>query len=138
MREYKFRAWDKKYKAMYYNIQYYSDYSNLPSYENVDYNSKLTHIKEILDIGNFYEFLENENFIVMQYTGLKDKNGKDVYEGDVLTICNGSINGYKLLEKNRGVIFKDGSFNIPIFDFDSTHYFEVIGNIYDNPELLEV
>lgn len=74
-----------------------------------------------------------------QYTGLKDKNGREIYEGDIISGSNGSINGYewpfKLLIKWND---KKCGFNTPAWGYmDSTHYYEVISNIYDNPELLE-
>lgn len=74
---------------------------------------------------------------VGQFTGLTDKNGAKIFEGDILEICNGSINCSPWMEKNKEVVFKNGSFNVPIWSFDSTHWFKVIGNIHDNPELLK-
>jgi hypothetical protein len=81
--------------------------------------------------------------VPQQYTGLKDKNNKDIYEGDIVLkrclCCNN-------LEFNRSdvVIFDTGSFKLKSdiemkcnhkFAFDYQLY-EVIGNIYENPELL--
>lgn len=74
---------------------------------------------------------------VGQYTGLADKNGKKIFEGDVVVVydayCNETVVGI--------VYFDDGSFCIR--DADCTSYdrwmryrIEVIGNIYDNPELM--
>ena len=63
-----------------------------------------------------------------QYTGLTDKNGRKIFEGDVVKISNGEIFEVK---------YEDGGFTAGLFlgDWDYGHV-EVIGNIYDNPELL--
>lgn len=72
---------------------------------------------------------------IMQYTGLKDKNGKEIYEGDVV----------RWFDRTAEVFFNDhhnGSFQVRFIDDDKMMFmypkqFEVIGNIYENPELLE-
>lgn len=79
-----------------------------------------------------------------QFTGLKDKNGKDIYEGDILSYGNKkdeiiikivwvdlSDNGFKIIKQKNKHILHD----IRIYRFDEVA--EVIGNIYENPELLE-
>lgn len=91
--------------------------------------------------------LNMENCVVMQYTGLKDKNGTEIYEGDILTDHGEE---YLLYESHLYVEYSKerGSFDfVDKFDyFGITRYtafeisyehFEVIGNIYENPELLE-
>ncbi len=77
---------------------------------------------------------------VGQYTGLKDRNGNEIYEGDILE--------YSMHSRERGiVVFRDSSFLLTrknddycITDLEDEKRFflEIIGNIYENPELLEV
>lgn len=87
---------------------------------------------------------------VGQYTGLTDKNGKKIFEGDIVHLYAGehSISRYKGIDYNALVIFRDGGFcaidgteedySLRRYNFVSQSlYCEVIGNIHDNPELLK-
>lgn len=67
-----------------------------------------------------------------QYTGLKDRNGREIYEGDVLRHDNYTI---KVEWLNGGFCDCHSNINISLRYFSLNHY-EVIGNIHDNPELL--
>ena len=79
---------------------------------------------------------------VGEFTGLKDKNGKEIYEGDIIKSDKWCFYHLKGGEFNiRSVAFMDGAFSVEghnllmlIKDFDG----EIIGNIHENPELLEV
>jgi uncharacterized phage protein (TIGR01671 family) len=111
MREIKFRAWNKKEKIMDYDQEFIFDY---------------------LKPSNFF-FKENyERFgDVMQFTGLKDKNRKEIYEGDII-MKSLKDNG----RKDEKIIVKwdeqTVGFNI---SGKKGHMYEIIGDIYQNPEL---
>lgn len=79
-------------------------------------------------VGNY----DVDEQTIGQYTGLKDKNGREIYEGDVLRLDNYTI---KVEWLNGGFCDCHSNINIPLRYFSLNHY-EVIGNIHDNPELL--
>lgn len=121
MREIKFRAWNKTTKVMN-NKFHLSHLWNLPFEEN------------------------NSNWVLMQYTGLKDKNEKDIFEGDILRIDFGNpidrkIPNYSFSE----VLFFEGNYILPdrkilgrpTYLSNVKNYCEIIGNIYENKELLK-
>lgn len=92
------------------------------------------------DNGGFYN-IDPET--VCQYTGLKDKNGRRIFEGDIIkAVMNGG--NYDQYEFPIGqVVFENGAFCLrdrrettPLCSFAPAVSFEVIGNIYDNQELL--
>ena len=124
MREIKFRAWRKKCGFAWFRL------GNNPVW-NGEYNE---------NHGYYFTSIEGVDAID-QFTGLQDKNGVDIYEGDIVRISNGSINGSYWFEKNRLIKFQKAAFNVPVFCIGEkqtrTHWCEVIGNIHENPELLE-
>lgn len=76
----------------------------------------------------------NEFYEIMQYTGLKDKNGKEIYEGDIVKHSNGIKNVYwSESSASFQMDLSDFVLDQEIGDYNSV---EVIGNIYENPELL--
>lgn len=124
MREIKFRAWLKEHKSMIDVMEIDIDNQTIFYYWFGDHD------------GHF----ENFNKIdLMEYTGLKDKNNKEIYEGDILSDGNN--------EKPYKVIFENGSFRAEFKgDFDEYSFdlidvvlqgCEVVGNIYENPELIK-
>ena len=91
-----------------------------------------------------YDFYDLE---LMQSTGLHDKNGKEIFEGDVIAIevddTGTPINARVFQNSKIGVlmfhVFEDNE-DVPMVELleDNSVAFEIIGNIYENPELLEV
>lgn len=131
MRDIKFRAWDEKLKQMIIlentGLQYFDfegsyalsfvvdGYSEFWSHEQYDKPSK-----------------EASKFPLMQYTGLKDKNGKEIYEGDIVN------DGYesKAVEY-QGILIAPFDLGDPYRSTLMPYDVEVIGNIYEHPHLLE-
>lgn len=74
---------------------------------------------------------------VGQYTGLTDKNGKKIFEGDICWFYGGDYYS-GLWEQNAIVALTDMTDNEQTHYLNDAEYCEVIGNVYDNPELLEV
>lgn len=113
-------------------------------------NELSTGKKFILDLCKFDEdtkikdcLLEVEDDKVMQYTGLKDINGKEIYEGDIL-YHEHFKEKYKIIYDNECSCFIAEDFyksyqDVPWDFFGEDYYknFYVIGNIYENPELLD-
>ncbi len=116
MREIKFRAWDTVNKIWCYSF-------------------------DMSFIGDG-DCLFRENLIPVQYTGLHDKNGKEIYEGDIVSWLHRSEMGEGDNQDSMTVKWEEGEddwgryrmegFRIPYVEC------EVIGNIYENPELLNV
>jgi hypothetical protein len=84
--------------------------------------------------SSFHTVLEDEDLILMQYTGLKDKNGKEIYEGDVVRVC------FQMFPDDESDYHNETIRDIRKIPHltGSSRTCEVIGNIYENPELLEV
>lgn len=138
MRTIKFRAWDKKTNKMYhFDSQWLCE----------EYTSLAFRIKEEQECGGWcFDFDKKLMTNFMQFTGLQDKNGTDVYEGDVVRYDLGEREE-KLTEERYSyghVVFEYGAFCVIeeglvdyLTDTGETTPWEVIGNIYQNPELLK-
>jgi uncharacterized phage protein (TIGR01671 family) len=147
-REIKFRAWSEHEKIMY-----------MPDYTEEEdfYITCDGEVKFLSETGMYERHIPKEyrkDWHLMQYTGLKDKNGKEIYEGDIITYWNGTMNldpngehmhnGYNYSiapHISSKVVFEQASFRIengnPLGSrYIQPHEIEVIGNIYEHPELL--
>nr|DAY42623.1 MAG TPA: YopX protein [Caudoviricetes sp.] len=114
MRKIKFRAWDKLNKEMI-------------NFESINFQERRVY----KDTVSYRKFNDIE---LMQYTGLKDMKGKEIYEGDILFET--------FREEYFKVVFENGSFRVEVDEYsldleDYANICEVVGNIYENPELME-
>jgi uncharacterized phage protein (TIGR01671 family) len=140
MREIKFRAWDSKYKVMDTGLFWIRNDGKTYDAAHRTYDTPNQEIEA------------TEHFHLMQFTGLHDKNGKEIYEGDLLTSetlhlfedediqntpCEiawlNSCCGFVLQQKGRKVALSEylAGWDPTVFE-----HFEIIGNIYEQPELL--
>ena len=79
-----------------------------------------------------WDVFDETKFLLMQYTGLKDKNGKEIYEGDIVRYLDVPWNtaGLGAKWKNHIVKYERCGFNLSEIDY------EIIGNIYEDAEIL--
>ena len=129
MREIKFRAWQKKYETMWYDGGH------------IDLSLCLE--GGLFSPDPYYNKNLDKEFILMQYTGLHDKNGKEIYEGDIVS-CQDHFNNRfvkpVVYEKDAFIVKGDGT-SLAGYTADiqweqrlcGLGEIEIIGNIYENP-----
>jgi len=148
-RQLKFRIWDKQNKKWLENsssLHCYSNWTICPFTGNlVDYVGAFDgdHGESFTasPAADYYlegaKFVKEPRYVIQQYTGLKDCNGKEIYEGDIVKWHEGENN---LSE----VIFQNGSFMVRGINWgafwylsDYCNFYKIIGSIMQNPELIK-
>lgn len=134
MRDIKFRVWDKETKHMHICGEDVHDTINFEIETNRAYYYNLQ--------NGCGSLKEDSDYVLMQYTGLHDKNGKEIYEEDIIKIKHIGktvVAWVAYDDEDAGFVTKCKNIilhNEPLSDIDMRDR-EVIGNIYDNAELLK-
>lgn len=124
-REIKFRIWDVENKEML-------------KVQELDFEPTFYGGRIAIRPDQYNDYFDTEDMILMQYTGLHDKNGKEIYEGDILKVYYKGMSGVGYVEYDNDyceykiIINTDKDY----FSLWKSIDLEKIGNIYDNPELL--
>ncbi len=128
MREIKFRAWDKEQEKMF-----------KPVYLLLSKGSSLPIVFKNGETIRGSGRLHGYNVELMQYTGLKDKNDIEIYEGDIATTpyLSRLTKGTVAYVGSSFVYVTEEGDTITMIYINQLPEFEVIGNIYENPELME-
>ena len=129
-REIKFRIWDIENKEML-------------EVQELDFEPTFYGGRIAIRPDQYNDYFDTEDMILMQYTGLDDKNGKEIYEGDIV-YCQTKYGKAKAIIKfidgkfvaywNSALTHPENGHHIACYEINKR--FEVIGNEYDNPELL--
>lgn len=152
MREIKFRAWDRKEKCLFpvHELEWHKISNSLTRCVGYDDWDKDGYT---MRGGGIMTYENGERYVLMQYTGIKDKNGKDIYEGDIIKITYDTA--FAEEPDYIGQVSYKSDEDYPAFDLEpfidcemnalswlksesdeSVLSYEVIGNIYEDPELL--
>ena len=130
----KYRAWDKTRNEMNYKVMVGNcDLSD------ANWTCPIIWIEERQDWLHFDDYDS-----IMQSTGLRDKNGKEIFEGDILACkTDDEVINLNIFwdEEHALFMFESKKYNEqePLYELveNNTYPFEIIGNIYENPEILE-
>lgn len=129
MREIKFRAYHKGRKEMYNVHGWHSEYVFSDTLDGIGCDGNPDNIKDVE---------------LMQFTGLQDRHGKDIYEGDIMRVTDGNYEITNDCDTGTGMVeflVNWGLWNVSkiengLFDLHQNYIIEIIGNIHQNPELI--
>ena len=131
----KYRAWLKTEKRMI----------ETDDLLDIDYENEVVTTQQVYFENGLPNDRDLDNFVfeeikLMQSTGLKDKNGKEVFVGDIIKCTRGCLHEV-YIEKEYGGTYFGGMPAVYLKDLREgyawTEHEEIIGNVYENPELLE-
>lgn len=119
--------------------------SRLHSVDGLYFDREVVQYKDEVGVSRFIKF---KNTTLMQSTGLFDKNGKEIFEGDIVTdgefariVQYHQTLGFYMFDEEGNERFFSDSATLEDFEEDAkivSEILEIIGNVYENPELLEV
>ncbi|WP_416470162.1 YopX family protein [Streptococcus thermophilus] len=136
----RYRAWNK-----YLNVMHEVDDILAISFEDKNICVQTIYFEEGLPDSRDVDYYEFDDIVLMQSTGLTDKKDKEIFEGDILSIESDEGNIRVIVfwdDKHALFMFESEKYNekvalAELFE-DNSYQFNIIGNIYENPELLEV
>lgn len=146
MRDICFRAWDRRHEKMHYQSRFahFNDFY-------LTFEGGLVHVVGSSDVSDYNEEIDGKPLIIlMQYIGLKDRNGKMIYEGDIVdtedmdgNLCEGKVvkwgtvypddTSYYACDTWMVDVNDRAGVGVPVISNDTI----VVGNIHENPELLK-
>ena len=137
----RFRAWDKATKEMYG-----ADDIIAINFEEKEICVQTIYFEQGLPDSRDLDYYDFDDIVLMQSTGMRDKNDREIFEGDIVKVTDGDERT-NFPDGGIGTIcgldeifmwYIDGQVHNGLFDISQEYYIEVIGNIYENQELLEV
>ena len=137
----RFRAWNKATKEMYG-----ADEIIAINFEEKEICVQTIYFEQGLPDSRDLDYYDFDDIVLMQSTGMRDKNDREIFEGDIVKVTDGDERT-NFPDGGIGTIcgldeifmwYIDGQVHNGLFDISQEYYIKVIGNIYENPELAEV